>query len=96
MSNFEATRGVFWDETRNFEPRSDERTIPELAPPLQSSAPHQREEFGPLRMIQCATAPTADLQWNLVLNPEPSGSKAECIPRGPTELYTNHFFMLHA
>ncbi|GBO41762.1 hypothetical protein AVEN_24533-1 [Araneus ventricosus] len=42
--HFEATRRLFWDGTRNFEPRSDaERTTPKLAPPLQTFPPHQRE-----------------------------------------------------
>ncbi|GBM90151.1 hypothetical protein AVEN_20276-1 [Araneus ventricosus] len=33
------------------------RTTPELAPPLQASAPHQRKGVWPLRMIQRATGP---------------------------------------
>ncbi|GBN04257.1 hypothetical protein AVEN_269717-1 [Araneus ventricosus] len=31
------------------------RTTPELAPPLQTSVPHQREDVWPLRMIELAT-----------------------------------------
>ncbi|GBL83508.1 hypothetical protein AVEN_196355-1 [Araneus ventricosus] len=42
---FEATRGLFWDEPRNFEPRSYNE--PELASPLQTSKPHQREGVRP-------------------------------------------------
>ncbi|GBL96353.1 hypothetical protein AVEN_238710-1 [Araneus ventricosus] len=33
------------------------RTTPELAPPLQTSSPHQREDVSPLHMIWCATGP---------------------------------------
>ncbi|GBM45117.1 hypothetical protein AVEN_233478-1 [Araneus ventricosus] len=33
------------------------RTTPELAPPLQTFAPHQREGIWPLRMIWRATGP---------------------------------------
>ncbi|GBN30403.1 hypothetical protein AVEN_17317-1 [Araneus ventricosus] len=33
------------------------RTTPELAPPLQISTPHQREDVWPLRMIKRATGP---------------------------------------
>ncbi|GBM63686.1 hypothetical protein AVEN_198691-1 [Araneus ventricosus] len=33
------------------------RTTPQLAPPLQTSAPHQRKDVWPLRMIQRATGP---------------------------------------
>ncbi|GBM80213.1 hypothetical protein AVEN_203725-1 [Araneus ventricosus] len=33
------------------------RTTPELAPPLQTSTPHQREDVWPLRMILRATGP---------------------------------------
>ncbi|GBM50111.1 hypothetical protein AVEN_185497-1 [Araneus ventricosus] len=31
-SRFEATRGLFWDGRRNFEPRSDDEATPELVP----------------------------------------------------------------
>ncbi|GBL91622.1 hypothetical protein AVEN_21696-1, partial [Araneus ventricosus] len=33
------------------------RTTPELAPPLQTSAPHQREDVWPLRVIWSAADP---------------------------------------
>ncbi|GBL59336.1 hypothetical protein AVEN_180989-1 [Araneus ventricosus] len=33
------------------------RTTPELAPLLQSSAPHPQEDIGPLRMLCRATGP---------------------------------------
>nr|GBM36998.1 hypothetical protein AVEN_224641-1 [Araneus ventricosus] len=36
------------------------RTIPELAPLLQTSEPHQREDVWPLRMIWRATGPIPD------------------------------------
>ncbi|GBN85131.1 hypothetical protein AVEN_119522-1 [Araneus ventricosus] len=37
-ARFEATRGGFWVRPLNFEP------LPDLAPPLQTSAKHQRED----------------------------------------------------
>ncbi|GBN17490.1 hypothetical protein AVEN_28291-1 [Araneus ventricosus] len=36
------------------------RTTPELAPPLQTFAPHQRDDVRPLRMILLATGPIHD------------------------------------
>ncbi|GBN94134.1 hypothetical protein AVEN_56085-1 [Araneus ventricosus] len=42
---FVATQGPFWDGPRNFEPRSDDEDDTELAPPLQTSGPHQLEDF---------------------------------------------------
>ncbi|GBN31429.1 hypothetical protein AVEN_84786-1 [Araneus ventricosus] len=48
-SRFEATRRLFLEGTRNFEPRSDDETTLEIAPPLQTSAPHQREDVWPDR-----------------------------------------------
>ncbi|GBM36841.1 hypothetical protein AVEN_82831-1 [Araneus ventricosus] len=59
------------------------RTTPELAPPLQASAPHQREDVWPLRTISVQQAPyTADLQWNRVSNLRPSSPGVETLPLG--------------
>ncbi|GBN98974.1 hypothetical protein AVEN_44470-1 [Araneus ventricosus] len=59
------------------------RTTPELAPPLQTSTPHQREDAWPPLMIQSGAGPySADLQWNRVSSLEPSGPKAETLPLG--------------
>ncbi|GBN37913.1 hypothetical protein AVEN_33235-1, partial [Araneus ventricosus] len=44
-SRFEATRGLFWDEPRNFEPQSDDKDdIRAGTLCLQTSSPHQRED----------------------------------------------------
>ncbi|GBM30564.1 hypothetical protein AVEN_27603-1 [Araneus ventricosus] len=37
----EATRELLWVRPRNFDPRSGERTTPELAPRLQTSSQHR-------------------------------------------------------
>ncbi|GBO38803.1 hypothetical protein AVEN_90569-1 [Araneus ventricosus] len=51
-SHFEGTRGLLWDGSCNFKPRSDGRSTPELTHPLlHTSAPHQRKNVWPLRMI---------------------------------------------
>ncbi|GBN77269.1 hypothetical protein AVEN_130965-1 [Araneus ventricosus] len=58
-------------------------------PPLQASAPCQREDVWPLRMICVQQAPyTADLQWNRVSNLRPSGPKVETLPLGHRGLET--------
>ncbi|GBO37328.1 hypothetical protein AVEN_55899-1 [Araneus ventricosus] len=46
---------LFWDGPRNFEPRLDDEDDTDLAPPLQTSALHQREDIWP---------PTYDLKCN--------------------------------
>ncbi|GBO43580.1 hypothetical protein AVEN_253457-1 [Araneus ventricosus] len=53
------------------------RTTPELAPSLQNSTPHQREDVWALRMIQRATGPIHGGS-----SVEPSGPKAETLPLG--------------
>ncbi|GBL96117.1 hypothetical protein AVEN_104348-1 [Araneus ventricosus] len=75
---FEATRGLFWDGPRNFEQRSNDEDLP-----LQTSAPHQREDVGPTPDLAC-TSPTntADFLWNRVPNLEPYGSEVETVPLG--------------
>ncbi|GBN87081.1 hypothetical protein AVEN_76619-1 [Araneus ventricosus] len=59
------------------------RTIPELAPPLQTSAPHQRC-FGLATMDLPRTGPayTAFLRWIRASSLEPSGPEAEALPLG--------------
>ncbi|GBO02250.1 hypothetical protein AVEN_89404-1 [Araneus ventricosus] len=56
----------------------------ELAPPLQTSAPHQREDvWSPTYDLTCNKPKhMADLQWNRVSNMEPSGPEAETLPLG--------------
>ncbi|GBM34840.1 hypothetical protein AVEN_208042-1 [Araneus ventricosus] len=59
------------------------RTTPELAPALQTSAPHQREDVCPSTQdLACNRPPTTDLQWNRVSNLEPSGPEVETLPLG--------------
>ncbi|GBM02207.1 hypothetical protein AVEN_190617-1 [Araneus ventricosus] len=60
------------------------RTTPQLTPPLQTSAPQQREDVCPVSMAQYTT----DIRWNLVPNPEPSAPKAETLPLGYRRLAT--------
>ncbi|GBM86744.1 hypothetical protein AVEN_198513-1 [Araneus ventricosus] len=51
------------------------RTTPELAPLLQTSASHQREDVSSTKSDLACTRPiyTADLQWNQVSNLEVCG-----------------------
>ncbi|GBN16919.1 hypothetical protein AVEN_210183-1 [Araneus ventricosus] len=51
-SSFEEIRGLFWNGPLNFETWSDDKTF-ELALPLQTSAPHQRECVWPLHDLTC-------------------------------------------
>ncbi|GBN20262.1 hypothetical protein AVEN_209989-1 [Araneus ventricosus] len=65
------------------------RTTPELAAPLQTSAPHQRETLRLIIMLDltCSrSAYVADLQCNRISNLEPSGSEAEASPIGHRSL----------
>ncbi|GBL67765.1 hypothetical protein AVEN_69387-1 [Araneus ventricosus] len=61
------------------------RPTPELAPPLQASAPHQREDFWPPTFDLTRSRPTytADLQWNLVSNLESSGPRFRDLTTRP-------------
>ncbi|GBL87119.1 hypothetical protein AVEN_218804-1 [Araneus ventricosus] len=56
-SRFEAALGLYWDGPRNFEPRSDDERLLQLAPP--SKIPHHTNgrAFGTLRMILRETGP---------------------------------------
>ncbi|GBO43083.1 hypothetical protein AVEN_211791-1 [Araneus ventricosus] len=56
------------------------RTAPELAPPFQTSAPHQREDYVWFN-VQQAQYMTL-LQWNRVSNLEPTGPKSDTLPLG--------------
>ncbi|GBN49691.1 hypothetical protein AVEN_121980-1, partial [Araneus ventricosus] len=66
----EATRGLFWDRPRKYEPR----TTPELTNPLQTFAPLRRWDGWPPTDDLTCHRPTyaADLWWNRVLNLKPS------------------------
>ncbi|GBN53841.1 hypothetical protein AVEN_38316-1 [Araneus ventricosus] len=56
------------------------RTTPEMAPPLQTSTPHQRTS-GHYVELSVQQAPyTADVQWNRVSSLEFFGPKAETLP----------------
>ncbi|GBM94941.1 hypothetical protein AVEN_82895-1 [Araneus ventricosus] len=58
QNNFEVTRGIFWDDPPNFEQRSDdEDDTGALRLPLETSAPHQRNEVWPMLNLTC-TRPT--------------------------------------
>ncbi|GBM50090.1 hypothetical protein AVEN_223300-1 [Araneus ventricosus] len=64
------------------------RGTPELAPFLQASAPHQRENaLATTSDLMCRRPTyTVHLQWNRVLNLEPSGLEVKILPldhRGP-------------
>ncbi|GBN89647.1 hypothetical protein AVEN_174841-1 [Araneus ventricosus] len=59
------------------------RTTPQLAPPIQTSMPHQRGDVWPLRMILRATGPIHG--GSLVesgFEPGPFGPKAGTLPLG--------------
>ncbi|GBL80834.1 hypothetical protein AVEN_26260-1 [Araneus ventricosus] len=76
---FEATQGLLWDGPRNFEQRSDtEDDAGAVAPPLQPSAPHQREGIWPRRIWR---APGPLTRRNRVSNLEPSGPAVETLPQ---------------
>ncbi|GBO14028.1 hypothetical protein AVEN_22728-1 [Araneus ventricosus] len=57
------------------------RTTPELASPLQTSAPHQWKDVWPPAYDLTRNRPTntAELQWNRVSNMEPFGPEAEAL-----------------
>ncbi|GBM97494.1 hypothetical protein AVEN_97815-1 [Araneus ventricosus] len=59
-------------------------TTLELPPNLQTSTPHQREDFRPTTSDFTCIRPKymADLQWKWVSNLEPSVPKAETLPLG--------------
>ncbi|GBL72273.1 hypothetical protein AVEN_115235-1 [Araneus ventricosus] len=63
------------------------RTTPELEPPLQTSAPVQREDVPLLTYDLQQAQYTMDLQWNRVSNLECSDPEAETLAldhSGPT------------
>ncbi|GBM08283.1 hypothetical protein AVEN_101418-1 [Araneus ventricosus] len=64
------------------------RTTPDLAPPLQTSARHQREDVWPPQLsFSVQQAPyTTDLQWNRVWYLRPSGPEVETLPQGHRSL----------
>ncbi|GBM67801.1 hypothetical protein AVEN_216249-1 [Araneus ventricosus] len=76
---FEATGRLFWDKPPNFDQMT--RTTPQMAPPLQTFAPHRREGVYPLTYDLMCNRPTytADLQWNRVRNLEHSCTQAETL-----------------
>ncbi|GBN13195.1 hypothetical protein AVEN_4354-1 [Araneus ventricosus] len=56
-SRFEPSRGLFWDGSPNFVPRSDDNDDTELESPLQTSEPKQREGVLALHRSYRATGP---------------------------------------
>ncbi|GBN82234.1 hypothetical protein AVEN_7672-1, partial [Araneus ventricosus] len=62
--------------------RSNDKKTPELALPLQTCAPHQRENLWPPKSDLTCNMPIykANLPWNRVSNLGPSGS--ETLPLG--------------
>ncbi|GBN93217.1 hypothetical protein AVEN_133254-1 [Araneus ventricosus] len=59
------------------------RTTPEMAPPLQTSARHKRENFWTPTYDLTFNRPTnSNLQWNQVSNLQPTGSKVETLQQG--------------
>ncbi|GBM47242.1 hypothetical protein AVEN_133537-1 [Araneus ventricosus] len=74
------------------------RMTPELAPPLQTSAPHQREDVWPPYVgfnVQQAPYTTA-LQWNRVWNLDPSGTEADTLPLGHRGLKSSQIYFLYS
>ncbi|GBM69661.1 hypothetical protein AVEN_124443-1 [Araneus ventricosus] len=58
------------------------RTTPELAPTLQTSAPHQRQDVRPATNDLACNRPNTHRQWNRVLNLETFGPEADTLPLG--------------
>ncbi|GBM46669.1 hypothetical protein AVEN_261049-1 [Araneus ventricosus] len=56
-SRFEATRGLFWTGLAILNSSQMTRTTPELAPPLQTSAPHQLKNVWPLTYDLACNSP---------------------------------------
>ncbi|GBO22361.1 hypothetical protein AVEN_152536-1 [Araneus ventricosus] len=88
MPSFEATRGLFWDEPRNFESRSDDEDDTRAGTPSPSFRTIPAEgRFALAYDLTCSRPPcTSDLQWDMVLNLEPSTPEAKNLPpfhRGP-------------
>ncbi|GBN02235.1 hypothetical protein AVEN_116421-1 [Araneus ventricosus] len=77
------------------------RTICELVPPRQPSAPHWREGGQPVGFACTGPSYTTVLLWNRVSNQEPSGSgggtlsPGQCDPAFPREaaLFASSFCM---
>ncbi|GBN15459.1 hypothetical protein AVEN_133020-1 [Araneus ventricosus] len=91
-SIFVITRGLIWDETHNFEPRSEEEDDTRAGTPHPNF--HTTPTEGRLATtydLTCSrTAYTADLQWNRVLNLEPSGPEAETRTPRPLRCFAIH------
>ncbi|GBN28695.1 hypothetical protein AVEN_162328-1 [Araneus ventricosus] len=60
-SHFKATRGLFWDGPRNFEPCSDDDDETSDGTPLQNSAPHLLKDCWPLHAVAKAGADDASV-----------------------------------
>ncbi|GBN92175.1 hypothetical protein AVEN_261977-1 [Araneus ventricosus] len=76
-SRFEATRGLFWDGPRNFEPLSDDEDDTRAVTPSPNF--QATSTGGRLPTTSDLACNTTDLQWNRVSNLEPSGPKAETL-----------------
>ncbi|GBM82329.1 hypothetical protein AVEN_54764-1 [Araneus ventricosus] len=68
---FEATRGLFWDGPRNFEPAQMTRTTPELAPPFKLPRYVTRETLATTHDLTCT-------------GPIHGGSSVECLELEPS------------
>ncbi|GBM79485.1 hypothetical protein AVEN_57324-1 [Araneus ventricosus] len=86
MPHFEATRSLSSDGPSSFELRQTEKTTSELAPLLQTSAPHQREDVCPLLMNFQQAQHTTDNQLNRVSNLEPFGHRGRDLTTRPLRL----------
>ncbi|GBN22333.1 Photoreceptor-specific nuclear receptor [Araneus ventricosus] len=77
-----ATRGLFRDGPRNFEPRSDDEDDAWAGTPLSKLPRHTNgRAFGHYVGFSVQQAPyTADLRWNRVSGLRPSGPKLETLP----------------
>ncbi|GBM83546.1 hypothetical protein AVEN_272014-1 [Araneus ventricosus] len=83
MSRFAATRGLFWDGPRNFEPRSYDGDDTRAGSPSPNFRTIPTGGHLALTDLEC-TRPTymAILRWNRVSILAPSGSEVETLPPG--------------
>ncbi|GBL79088.1 hypothetical protein AVEN_249287-1 [Araneus ventricosus] len=56
------------------------KTTSELAPPPQTSTPHQREHMTPMEETCIGLAYMVVIRWNWVSKLEPCGPEAESLP----------------
>ncbi|GBM83943.1 hypothetical protein AVEN_74042-1 [Araneus ventricosus] len=80
-SRSEATRGLFWDGPRNFEPLSGDALAGSQSPNFRTTHTAVRLASYAGFSVQQAQY-TTDLQWNRVSGLEPSGPRAGTLPLG--------------